>query len=121
MLLSNFRFTYYRSLMYSSVLRFSTRKSPIDHSLDHRGSDTVRRKTEVGGGTIFALSSGGGKCGVQVFRVSGPGVGDVLRLVGRFNGDPPQPRKAILRRFFHPKTGQEIDRGLLLWFPGWEP
>src|SRR6218665_166078 len=48
--------------------------------------------------TIFALSSGAGKCGVMVFRVSGVLVKDVMRTIARCMVNP-EPRKAHLRRF----------------------
>ncbi|RCH89766.1 tRNA modification GTPase gtpbp3, mitochondrial [Rhizopus azygosporus] len=31
---------------------------------------------------------------------------------------PVEPRMAHFRRIRHPKTGQVLDRGLILWFPG---
>ncbi|XP_054837529.1 tRNA modification GTPase GTPBP3, mitochondrial [Eublepharis macularius] len=67
--------------------------------------------------TIFALSSGQGKCGVAVIRTSGPASGvAVLRLTG--TKELPQPRSAALRRICDPKSSEMLDRGLVLWFPG---
>ncbi|MEL7049648.1 MAG: tRNA uridine-5-carboxymethylaminomethyl(34) synthesis GTPase MnmE, partial [Pseudomonadota bacterium] len=65
--------------------------------------------------TIFALSTAGGRAGVAVVRVSGPRAGDVVRLL---SGGLPTPRTATLRTFRDPSSGQGIDRGLVLWFPG---
>lgn len=66
--------------------------------------------------TIFALSSGSGPCGVAVFRASGPGVRRALEtLTGRAL---PPPRQAVLRRLIDPSSGEEIDSGLVLFFPG---
>lgn len=31
---------------------------------------------------------------------------------------PPKPRHAVLRKLSDPKTGDTIDHGLVLWFPG---
>ncbi len=63
--------------------------------------------------TIYALSTAAGRAGVAVVRVSGPGAADaVTALTVR---DLPPPRQAVLRRFRSP-SGDEIDRGLLLWF-----
>ena len=70
----------------------------------------------MSGDTIFALSSGGGRAAVAVMRVSGPGAGDALARIG--SAPLPAPREAALRRFRRPETGEPIDRGLALWFPG---
>jgi len=65
--------------------------------------------------TIFAISTGAGRAGIAVIRVSGP---DSAAAVTSIAGPPvPQPRFAALRRFRHPSTGEELDRGLVLWFP----
>lgn len=64
--------------------------------------------------TIFALSSGHGKAGVAVIRVSGPATASMLRdVMGRL----PAPRHATLATLRKPDTGEAIDRGLVLWFP----
>jgi len=62
--------------------------------------------------TIFALASHSGRAGVAVVRVSGPLAGASARALA---GPLPAPRQAVLRRLTH--RGQEIDQGLLLWFP----
>ncbi len=70
----------------------------------------------MSGDTIFALSSGGGRAAIAVIRVSGPAARDALLRIG---GQPlPRPREAAFRRFRAPDTGEPIDRGLALWFPG---
>lgn len=69
--------------------------------------------TEVA--TIFALSSAPGRAGVAVVRISGPAAGLVLDAMA---GPRPKPRVAALRSVRHPMTGDEIDQGLVLWFPG---
>lgn len=66
--------------------------------------------------TIFALSSGPGPSGVAVFRLSGPGVRMAIqRLTGQ---DLPEVRKAVLRSFKDPSSGETIDTGLVLFFAG---
>jgi tRNA modification GTPase len=65
--------------------------------------------------TIFALASGRGRAGVAVLRVSGPGAGAALRALT--GGEPPPPRRAALRELRDPKSGEVLDRGLVLWFP----
>ena len=64
--------------------------------------------------TIYALSSGAGKAGVAVVRVSGPDTADV---VGRMCSGLPEPRKAELRVLRSLSSGEAIDRCLVLWFP----
>jgi tRNA modification GTPase len=63
--------------------------------------------------TIYALSSGSGRAGIAVIRVSGSKASMVLQsLVGEL----PKPRFASLR---HLKFDDElIDQALVLWLPG---
>jgi len=65
--------------------------------------------------TIFALSSGHGRAGVAVVRVSGPAVGVAL---DRMAGPRPPPRHAAFRKVRHPGSGEVLDEALVLWFPG---
>lgn len=65
--------------------------------------------------TIFALSSGRGAAGIAVIRVSGPGTLDALRAIA---GGTPPARCAALRTLRDPETGDRVDRGLVLFFPG---
>ncbi|XP_052863495.1 tRNA modification GTPase GTPBP3, mitochondrial [Anopheles cruzii] len=67
--------------------------------------------------TIFGLSSGFGKCGVSVIRVSGDVAQEILTRKTRLKCLP-APRKALLTKIYHGRTNEMIDRGLLLWFPG---
>src|SRR4051794_24683853 len=65
--------------------------------------------------TIFALSSGRPPAAVAVVRISGPRAGVALEaLIGRV----PAARRASLARVRDPATGDPIDEGLALWFPG---
>ncbi|XP_040926410.1 tRNA modification GTPase GTPBP3, mitochondrial isoform X2 [Betta splendens] len=71
--------------------------------------------------TIFALSSGHGRCGVAVVRVSGPASAAALRgMAGITRGLPP-PRTALLHSIRDPQSKEVLDRGLVLWFPGSVP
>ena len=54
-------------------------------------------------------------CGVAVLRVSGPASRFALETIA---GSVPPARVATLRALRHPVDGREIDRGLVLWFPG---
>jgi tRNA modification GTPase len=65
--------------------------------------------------TIFALSSGRPPAAISVVRVSGPEAGAALQaLIGKI----PAPRQAALARVRDPASGEIIDEGLALWFPG---
>ena len=63
--------------------------------------------------TIFALSSGRGRAGVAVVRVSGLQAGAALQTLA--GPGLPKPRAAVLRKICTP-NGERIDDGLLLWF-----
>lgn len=65
--------------------------------------------------TIFALSSGTGKAGIAVVRISGTRAGIALEgLTGR---PLPEPRHAVLAPLREPASRELIDRALVLWFP----
>lgn len=65
--------------------------------------------------TIFAPATAAGRAAVAVVRLSGPRAAEALsRLTGRA---PPKPRIAALRPL-RDSSGEVIDRGLVLWFPG---
>ena len=66
--------------------------------------------------TIFAPSSGAGRAGVSVLRISGSQASTALQgLTGR---PLPRPRRATLAALHDPDSGELLDRGLVLWFPG---
>lgn len=69
----------------------------------------------AGSDTIVALSSGRLPAAIAIVRASGSGA---LTLAGALSGALPEARHAVLRRFVDPASGEEIDRGLLLVFPG---
>lgn len=75
------------------------------------------RKLSIYSDTIFALSSGFGKCGVAVIRLSGQQAGDALKMICQ-KDKLPKPRMAKLLNLYDPQTKEEIDKGLVLWFPG---
>ncbi|XP_012526499.1 tRNA modification GTPase GTPBP3, mitochondrial isoform X2 [Monomorium pharaonis] len=68
------------------------------------------------GTTICALSSGHGKCGVAVVRISGGRSLEALKKMTSIS--KLEPRRAFLRKIRDPETGEVIDNGLCLWFPG---
>ncbi|WP_265528187.1 tRNA uridine-5-carboxymethylaminomethyl(34) synthesis GTPase MnmE [Sphingomicrobium marinum] len=65
--------------------------------------------------TIVALSSGRLPAAIAILRLSGP---EAQAAASGIAGALPPPRQASLRDFRHPRTGELIDRGLLLSFPG---
>ncbi len=65
--------------------------------------------------TIFALSSGRGRAGIAVIRISGADAGNALRWLTR--RALPLPRRATLVSIVHPASGEALDRGLALWLP----
>ena len=66
--------------------------------------------------TIFAPATAPGRAAVTIVRVSGPQAeGAIVALAG---APPPPPRRATHATFRDPADGAELDRGLLLWFPG---
>ncbi|ORX45660.1 tRNA modification GTPase TrmE [Hesseltinella vesiculosa] len=66
--------------------------------------------------TIYALSTSPGKAGVAVVRISGPDATEVLSKMTMRNAY--EPRRAYFRRIHHPLTGNLLDKGLVLFFPG---
>lgn len=64
--------------------------------------------------TIFALSTAPGRAGVAVVRISGLHAGMVLNVM---TPKRPKPREAGGRKILHPRTGEILDRGVVLWFP----
>lgn len=65
--------------------------------------------------TIFALSSGVGRAGIAVIRISGPSAG---RALGDLAGRLPEPRRAERGLLKRPGEDAPLDDALLLWFPG---
>lgn len=69
----------------------------------------------TGRDTIFALSSGHGRAGIAVVRISGPGARGIVEGLA---GTLPAPRVAQLANLRDPASGEVLDRGMVLWFPG---
>lgn len=66
--------------------------------------------------TIFALSSGAGRAGIAVFRLSGPETGRALLNLSR-RKTLPAPRRAVQTCLWPPAGDVPFDRGLVFWFP----
>ena len=67
------------------------------------------------GATIYALSSGAPPAALAIIRISGP---DARVALTALAGAPPQARRASLRTLHDPRSGEILDHGLILWFPG---
>ena len=68
-----------------------------------------------GKSTIFAVSSGSGRAGIAVVRLSGPSVQTVLLGL---TGSLPVPRRALLKTIRSRDGLEIIDKGMVLFFPG---
>ncbi len=69
--------------------------------------------------TIVAVATAVGEGAVAVVRVSGPEAGALLGAVmPDFGARLPGERRATLARVVDPVSGDEVDRGLVTWFPG---
>lgn len=65
--------------------------------------------------TIFALGTAAVRAAIAIIRISGPGAGAALKaLAGRI----PEPRWATFAVLRDPATGDMLDRGVALFFPG---
>ncbi len=63
--------------------------------------------------TIFAPATGSGRSAIAIIRIAGPASG---QIVGAMCSLPP-PRTACLRNLRN-SSGELLDQGLVLWFPG---
>ncbi len=86
--------------------------------LIHKNYLSLNIRKSVSVDTIYALSSGNiVKAGIAVIRLSGPASRTCLETL--LKDQPfPQPRMASLRWLKHPETNENLDKGLILWFPG---
>jgi tRNA modification GTPase len=67
----------------------------------------------MAGETIFALSSGRPPAAISVIRVSGP---DAHAAAAQLAGTLPEPRTAAVRDLRDPRSGELLDRALVLRF-----
>ena len=65
--------------------------------------------------TIFALSSGPVPSGVAVVRISGPKTQPVVKALC---GVLPVPRRATVKKLYHPVSQDVLDEALVLYFEG---
>ncbi len=63
--------------------------------------------------TIFALSSGRGRAGVAIIRLSGSRARGALEALA---GPAPDARQAVLRKLLDPESGEPLDEALILRF-----
>ncbi|XP_042338016.1 tRNA modification GTPase GTPBP3, mitochondrial isoform X2 [Plectropomus leopardus] len=101
----------YRGIWRAAVHTLTTRGTP------YRFLSTSDRLPLADAESIFALSSGHGRCGVAVVRASGPASATALKCMTGLTHSLPPPRTAMLRNITDPQTKEVLDRGLVLWFP----
>ena len=65
--------------------------------------------------TIFAPATAAGRAAIAILRLSGP---DTAQALARIAGRLPRPRHATRVVIADPATGERLDDGLALWFPG---
>ena len=70
--------------------------------------------------TIFAQCSAQGKAGVAVFRISGPKTINVLEQIVCNSNNKFEPRKMYFRNIYDPKSKQQIDESMVVFFKGKE-
>lgn len=68
-----------------------------------------------GKSTIFAVSSGSGRAGIAVVRLSGH---DVQTVLHRLTGSVPAPRRASFKMIRSRDGSEIIDKGVVLFFQG---
>jgi len=64
--------------------------------------------------TIFAPATAAGRAALAVLRISGP---DAERALTQLAGALPPPRVAQRRRLVDPQGEEQLDDGIILWFP----
>ncbi|MBV9584446.1 MAG: hypothetical protein JO213_06120, partial [Alphaproteobacteria bacterium] len=75
----------------------------------------VKEPREIRSDTIYTPATAPGRAAIAMIRASGRDAGPALRaLVGKL----PPARVARHVRFRDPESGEELDDGLALWFPG---
>jgi tRNA modification GTPase len=65
--------------------------------------------------TIFALSTGIGRAGIAVVRLSGPRSSIALETLA---GELPNPKHLAYRKIRDPQSGDVLDAGFVVWLPG---
>ncbi|KAL2162688.1 hypothetical protein VTH06DRAFT_6524 [Thermothelomyces fergusii] len=93
------------------------------HHLGHSVLPTIDEAPFINNDTIYALSSGSGRAGIAVIRISGPDCLNVYRALCP-NKAVPKPRLAAVRTLLEPGPADTpganvVDSGaLVLYFPG---
>lgn len=102
----------------SSSPSLASLSAPFGSSFASPTPASVSPATQLGASTVYALSSGAGRAGVAVIRLTGP---ESLHALQRMLGPAssvPAARRAAVRRLYHPVTGDFIDRAMVLACPG---
>ena len=108
----------YRELMTFTLLPFLVGSLRYQYRSFSLSMSTLGKKSIPQVDTIYALSTGSVmKAGVAVIRVSGPASKFCLESLLQ-NQPFPKPRVASLRWLINPQSKENLDKGLVLWFPG---
>lgn len=101
-------FTSINSILLPNVKRITSKKQLL--LCNYKTSPITYRHLS----TIYALSSGSGKCGVSIIRVSGPKTSLILtKLIKRI----PKPRYATYTKICFPDSDDLLDKGIVVWYP----
>uniref|UniRef100_A0A2C9JX55 TrmE-type G domain-containing protein n=2 Tax=Biomphalaria glabrata TaxID=6526 RepID=A0A2C9JX55_BIOGL len=102
---------FYTTIPFLQTL-FKNKKHLLNYHIRHFGLGTNVKNAYD---TIYALSSGSGKCAVAVIRISGA---QTRVAMEKMCGGLTKPRIANLRKLQDPNTKEDIDKALVIWFPG---
>lgn len=73
------------------------------------------RMKHIDDDTIFAIATGAGRAAIAILRLSGPATRGIVKSLA---GKCPEPRVVARAMFSDPASGEAIDSGLLIFFPG---
>ena len=93
---------------------FRTFENPIIKKIHINAKQNLNNNKNNSISTIYAVSSGQGRCGVALIRISGPKTKFILsKLIKKI----PKPRYASLNYIYRPDTKDILDKGIILWYP----
>jgi len=99
---------------YVFVMQSESRQDVDARVKPGQGEPLVRQKNPEPD-TIYAPSTAAGRAAIAIIRLSGP---ESASAVAALAGKLPPPRVARHVRLRDPDSGEELDDGLALWFPG---
>jgi tRNA modification GTPase len=99
-------------LILRSGPRAASRRT-LTNPIGYKGTDVFTRTHMTDPTTIFALSSGQGRAGVAIIRVSGAAAADAVLVL---TGEPPGPPRMLRRCAITSADGTMIDDAMVVWF-----